>query len=167
MQRRTCCNECGGECGGVKGNDFCDDGEASEVAHGCQEVLGAVVCRDGWGRSMWSRGWKGQWEGVDWEGGQMGPRERMGAWRWKLKGEWPACGCHTLGARGRRRRVNRGGRSGGQRDWLGRWQRYGIGYSTNGRRQRSHQRWCNGRSPGRMTNPVVCVDGGQRESGGK
>eukprot|EP00977_Amphora_coffeiformis_P023868 scaffold14635_cov201-Amphora_coffeaeformis.AAC.1 len=107
----------------------------------------------------WSRGWRVRWEGVDWEGGQVGPKERMGAWRRKLKGEWPACGCHNLGAR-RRRRVNRGGRSGAQRDWSGRWQRYGIGYSTSGRRRRNHQRWCSGRSPGRMTNPVVCADGG-------
>eukprot|EP00977_Amphora_coffeiformis_P021661 scaffold9685_cov90-Amphora_coffeaeformis.AAC.2 len=91
----------------------------------------------------------------------------MGAWRRKRKGEWPACGCHTLGVRGRRRKENREGRSGPWRDWSGIWQRYGIGYSTNGRRRRSHQRWCSGRSPGKMTSPVVCADGGWRESGGR
>eukprot|EP00977_Amphora_coffeiformis_P002054 scaffold386_cov135-Amphora_coffeaeformis.AAC.1 len=42
-------HECGGKCGRVKGDDFCDDGEASEVAHGGEEILGAVVCRDGTG----------------------------------------------------------------------------------------------------------------------
>eukprot|EP00977_Amphora_coffeiformis_P025757 scaffold22014_cov99-Amphora_coffeaeformis.AAC.1 len=57
----------------------------------------------------WSRGRRVQWEGVDWEGGQVGPGGRMGAWRRKLKGEWPACGCHSLGAHGRRRKVNREG----------------------------------------------------------
>eukprot|EP00977_Amphora_coffeiformis_P021494 scaffold9374_cov208-Amphora_coffeaeformis.AAC.1 len=71
---------------------------------------------------MWSRGRRVRWEGVDWEGGQVGPRERMGAWRWQRKGEWPAYGCHTLGVRGRRHRVNREGRPGPQRDWSGRWQ---------------------------------------------
>eukprot|EP00977_Amphora_coffeiformis_P019294 scaffold7139_cov100-Amphora_coffeaeformis.AAC.5 len=42
-------HECGGECGRVEGDDFRDDGEASEVAHGGEEILGAVVCRDGAG----------------------------------------------------------------------------------------------------------------------
>jgi hypothetical protein len=42
-------HECGSECGRVEGDDFRDDGEPSEVAHGCKEVLGAVVCRDGAG----------------------------------------------------------------------------------------------------------------------
>eukprot|EP00977_Amphora_coffeiformis_P003518 scaffold672_cov109-Amphora_coffeaeformis.AAC.2 len=91
----------------------------------------------------------------------------MGAWRRKLKGEWPACGCHNLGARGRRHRVTRGWRSGARRDWSGRWQRYGRGYSTSGRRRRSHQRWCSGRSPGKMTSLVVYANGGRRESGDK
>eukprot|EP00977_Amphora_coffeiformis_P026176 scaffold24522_cov112-Amphora_coffeaeformis.AAC.1 len=35
-------HECGSECGRVEGDDFCDDGEASEIAHGGKEVLGAV-----------------------------------------------------------------------------------------------------------------------------
>eukprot|EP00977_Amphora_coffeiformis_P029690 scaffold42357_cov221-Amphora_coffeaeformis.AAC.1 len=42
-------HECSSECGRVEGDDFCDDGEAGEVAHGGKEVLGAVVCRDGAG----------------------------------------------------------------------------------------------------------------------
>eukprot|EP00977_Amphora_coffeiformis_P025155 scaffold18434_cov90-Amphora_coffeaeformis.AAC.1 len=42
-------HECGSECGGVEGDDFRDDGEPSEVAHGGKEVLGAVVCGDGAG----------------------------------------------------------------------------------------------------------------------
>eukprot|EP00977_Amphora_coffeiformis_P004454 scaffold948_cov96-Amphora_coffeaeformis.AAC.1 len=42
-------HECGSKGGRVEGDDFRDDGEPSEVAHGGQEVLGAVVCRDGAG----------------------------------------------------------------------------------------------------------------------
>eukprot|EP00977_Amphora_coffeiformis_P019295 scaffold7139_cov100-Amphora_coffeaeformis.AAC.6 len=103
-------------------------------------------------------GWRVRWGGVDWEGGQVGPRERMGTWRRKLKGEWPACGCHNLGGRGRRRRVNREGRSGAQRDWLGRWQRYGIGYST------IPAAGGDGVTKGGSVEGVL---GGWRESGGK
>eukprot|EP00977_Amphora_coffeiformis_P026853 scaffold31112_cov92-Amphora_coffeaeformis.AAC.1 len=35
-------HECGSEGGRVEGDDFRDDGEPSEVAHGCKEVLGAI-----------------------------------------------------------------------------------------------------------------------------